>query len=151
MLFDTCIKIEFEPMQKEHELLYNHSKSTLDKYKKKALRCEFSKEEELLFEMLIDIKLELQKLSQEQPKPLQNSGLIVKIDYDSFEIDSENLEIGKVYFAKIFFDEVMHLYFEATSKNYAKIHKIKTVDETRLASHIVNIQRILINDKRQEK
>lgn len=148
MLFDTCIKIEFELAKKEHELLYNHSESFLDKYKKKALRCDFSKEEELFFEMLLSIKQDLLKLSQKPPKPLDNDTLITKIDYDCFVVDCENLEIGKVYFARIFFDELMYLYFEATDKNYARITKIKSSDNSRLENYIVNLQRILINEKR---
>lgn len=139
MLFDTCIKIEFEPMQKEHELLYNHSESFLDKYKKKALRCDFSKEEELLFEMLLSVKQDLLKLSQKPPHPLNYDALIVKIDYDCFVVDSENLEIGKVYFARIFFDELMYLYFEALDKNYAKIVKIKNSDNSRLELSLIHI------------
>ena len=149
MLFDTCVKIEFEPMKQEHSILYNHSDNSLDKYRKKAIRCEFSKEEELIFELLMDIKQSIQNISKKPLDPLATNSLMVKIDYDTFQIYDNVLEVGQVYFARVFFDELMYFYFEALDSNYAKITKIKSMDDSRLASYIVNLQRMMINDKRR--
>lgn len=158
--FDAALKLEFE-LYDEGNLTflqdYHQSKNVaLNKWKKLAAKVNFSEGEELLFHLLLSLKDDVMKL--EDVILQKNSSLVLKekstvnaVAFEGIRLEDKCLQEGALYYARTEINrQMINFFFKALSADEASITQMKKEDKTLYDTFVVDIQRQLIN-KRKDK
>ena len=159
--FDAALKLEFE-LYDENNLSFlqdfNQSKNVaLNKWKKLAAKVDFSEGEELLFHLLLSLKDDVMKL--EDTILQKNSTLILKekntinaVAFEGIRLKDECLQEGALYYAHTEINrQMISFFFKALSLNEASITQMKKEDKILYDNFVVDIQRQLINKRKDER
>lgn len=153
--FESSLELEFEKNKERkeeflQEFLTSNNYVNLNKWKKLASRVEFSEGEELIFDLLLDIKQELFYLKNEINKTdtflvLEEKSLINGVNFSHIRLRDKCLQVDEEYYGKIIINsKKISFFFKALSENEAKITQIKSDDESIYNGFIVDVQRMMI-------
>lgn len=158
--FDTALQVEFE-LYDESNLAFlqdfNQGKNaTLNKWQKLAAKVDFTEGEELLFRLLLELKNDMIKLEEavlhkNSALKLENQGIIKAVAFEGVEFENECLNVNALYYARMQINhQAISFFFKALSKTEGQFTQMKKEDKTLYDNFVVDIQRQLIN-KRKDK
>lgn len=159
--FDTALRVEFE-LYDESNLAFlqdfNQGKNaTLNKWQKLAAKVDFTEGEELLFRLLLDVKndmigLEETVLHKNSALKLENKGIIKAVAFEAVAFENECLSVNALYYARMQINhQAISFFFKALSKTEGQFTQMKKEDKTLYDNFVVDIQRQLINERKDKE
>ncbi|WP_086253127.1 hypothetical protein [Campylobacter sp. P091] len=155
-LISSRVEIEFEPdMDGAHESEFNQGRSNIDEWLSiEMARGEGENSDPLTIKLLVELYKKVEELSNiiknqhTPPKPLKFCLVTSKIGYEGFEFDTDCLEIGTSYFARVnlplFIKREVMVYFKAITPKCAKILKISRGNEREWNAFVAESERLEI-------
>ncbi|AJC88328.1 hypothetical protein CINS5915_04745 [Campylobacter insulaenigrae] len=153
--FQCSLNLNFEESKIRHDeflqdYLTSNNLVNLSKWKKLASRIEFSEGEQLIFDLLLDLKQELFMLKNDINKSdlsidLGKNYMLEGIHFSHLKFKEECLQCGEEYYAKIeLYGQKICFFFKGLNKKEGKIIQIKNEDECIYNNFVVDMQREMI-------
>ncbi|KAA6225228.1 MULTISPECIES: hypothetical protein [unclassified Campylobacter] len=125
------------------------------KWKQKAAKLNLEESEKFLFEFMLSIKEDIAKLERKLNKnegllPLSKEGVVDALNFEYLQFLDKNLEKDKQYYARFELNSnKICIFFEAKNESLAKIIKIKPEDIALYNAFVVDIQRDMIKNRKE--
>ncbi|TXE83241.1 hypothetical protein FPD46_03370 [Campylobacter peloridis] len=153
--FKSSLELEFEECGLRYdeflqEYLACNNYVNLSKWKKLASRIEFSEGEQLIFDLLLDLKQELFLIKNDINKnntfiPLQNKAILDGVHFTHIKFKDNCLKNDMEYYARFELNgHKISIFFKALSTQNARITQIKNEDENIYNNFVVDMQRAMI-------
>lgn len=153
--FKSSLDIEFEEISMRYdeflqEYLTSNNFVNLNKWKKLASRIELSEGEQLIFDLLLDLKQEffLLKNAMNQTKlyvNLNNQEEIEGVNFSHLKFKNECLISDQEYYGRMELNgQKICFFFKALNQNEAKISQMKNEDENIYNNFVADMQRAMI-------
>ena len=159
-LFKSGFEAEFQSCDLENNhFLQEYFKlgaiSQLSKWKKLALRVDFDEGQKAIFELLLSLKEDILRLEsklckEEELLKLEKRGIVESLNFEHLNFLDEILEKDKEYYLRFELNnQKIAIFIRALSDKLAKIIKIKPEDKLAFDTFVVEIQRNIIRDKKE--
>ncbi|QOR01062.1 MULTISPECIES: hypothetical protein [unclassified Campylobacter] len=160
--FKSSLELEFEECKTRYdeflqEYLSSNNYVNLSKWKKLAARVEFSEGEQIIFDLLMDIKQELYWIKNDINKTklftdLKYKAFVVGVNFAHFQFKDKCLVQDEEYYARFELNgQKVSVFFKALSENEAKITQIKAEDELAYDNFVANMQRAMIKILKEQE
>ena len=154
MLFDLSLKLSYEKIDAKNDKFFREkfceflAFDSVYSYKQKAVTMDFSPEEKLFFNMLLDIKNDLNLLLADRREKLElkYESHITKLGYEGFLLE-DLIEQGEYFGHFKVFDDDMYFYF-CVNEDICEFKELRKSDEAALSSFITNVQRQAIKARK---
>ncbi|MBZ7992504.1 hypothetical protein AVBRAN9334_00350 [Campylobacter sp. RM9334] len=148
--YQECEELEDRFLQEYNAINYHKS---LQDYRHRASKMDMYPEDKLFFEMLCDIKkdlLEIKNLKKDEFIKLDNSTFSNSINYEYIRVE-DSLKPNQTYYARlVLVDRTISCFVSAIDEYTFKITQIKRYDTEGLNLFVADIQRNLINIKKEK-
>ncbi len=153
--FQCSLNLNFEESKTRydeflHDYLTSNNLVNLNKWKKLASRVEFSEGEQLIFELLLDLKQEIFMLKNDINKSnlsieLNQNFMLDGINFSHLKFKEECLQHKEEYYAKLeLYGQKICFFFKGLNAKEGKIIQMKSEDESIYNNFVVDMQREMI-------
>ncbi|EAK9857398.1 hypothetical protein XK07_08510 [Campylobacter lari] len=160
--FKSSLELEFEESKERYEeflqeYLLSNNYVNLSKWKKLASRVEFSEGEQIIFDLLMDIKQELYLIKNDINKTklftdLKYKAFVVGVNFAHIQFKDKCLTQDEEYYARFELNgQKISIFFKALNENEAKITQIKAEDELVYDNFVANMQRAMIKILKEQE
>lgn len=160
--FKSSLELEFEESTERYEEFLQEYVSSnnyvnLSKWKKLASRVEFSDGEQLIFDLLMDLKQELYLIKNDINKTklfvnLKYKSFVIGVNFTHIQFKDRCLMQDEDYYARFNLNgQKISIFFKALNENEAKITQIKAEDELVYDNFVANMQRAMIKILKEQE
>ncbi|MBM0636486.1 hypothetical protein LNU06_00320 [Campylobacter sp. VicNov18] len=129
----------------------------ISKWKKLALRIDFNEGEKIIFDLLLSLKEDILRLENSLDKSkelleLKQKGTVESLNFEYLNFLDPILEKDKKYYLRFDLNnQTIAIFIQAQSDKLAKIIQIKPEDKIAFDAFVVQIQREMIRNKKEQK
>lgn len=160
--FKSSLELEFEESTERYEEFLQEYVSSnnyvnLSKWKKLASRVEFSEGEQLIFDLLMDLKQELYLIKNDINKTklfvnLKYKSFVIGVNFTHIQFKDRCLMQDEDYYARFNLNgQKISIFFKALNENEAKITQIKAEDGLVYDNFVANMQRAMIKILKEQE
>lgn len=160
--FKSSLELEFEESTERYEEFLQEYVSSnnyvnLSKWKKLASRVEFSEGEQLIFDLLMDLKQELYLIKNDINKTklfvnLKYKSFVIGVNFTHIQFKDRCLMQDEDYYARFNLNgQKISIFFKALNENEAEITQIKAEDELVYDNFVANMQRAMIKILKEQE